>query len=358
MKKMYIFPALILFVFFFGPPLSPAGQWINPKLLIGDPAKARLQQGREKLTAEEKDEIDKYGYTGLEIMTYVDANKHQGKDASFFGRIVYVGKDGMILTYRFLEKFKYYYKNYLALLTYDGIKPGDLKHKEFGIFLSPSEWAKFGFLHQHYLTSRSSQRKRKCRTWNPKLRKIRENPIEKDDDNWYLGALFTFDDIWHREPWEERHKILGEDAIGGKKCLVVESKSVKPEYYLDKRLVWVERETFLDLHEEQFNKEGKLFKLYDKQWRQILPWNYWVLVKWDAVDFAIKARSVYETHDRLFNQGFRERDFEAELMSAEDIWRSPENPLKEVNKVSDFSPRPEIKWVFWNKMGIKPQVVE
>jgi hypothetical protein len=50
--------------------------WVNPKIVVGDPMKARLQQGRKELTSLEKEEIARYGYTGLEIMTYVYANKH------------------------------------------------------------------------------------------------------------------------------------------------------------------------------------------------------------------------------------------------------------------------------------------
>jgi len=199
---------------------------------------------------------------------------------------------------------------------------------------------------------------RKAWVWLPKLRKIRENPIEKPDDNWYLGAVWTFDDFWHREPWEEEHKILGEDELKGKKCLVVESRSLHPGYYLDKRLTWVELENFLDLHEEQFNKEGKLFKIYDKEWKQIPPWNYWVIKEWNAIDLASKSRTLYQTHDWLFDQELKERDFQAELMSAEDVWRTPKEHLQEVAKPSDLPPKPEIRWEFWSKIGVKPLVVE
>jgi hypothetical protein len=54
-----------------------ADRWINPKDLVGDPSLVQLQMGKKELTGIEKEEIKRYGYTGLEVMTYVDMVKYQ-----------------------------------------------------------------------------------------------------------------------------------------------------------------------------------------------------------------------------------------------------------------------------------------
>lgn len=65
----------IIQLFLFSPLLFSAAfvfaaHWINPREVLKDPMIARLQQGRKELTPREREEIEKYGYTGLEIMTY------------------------------------------------------------------------------------------------------------------------------------------------------------------------------------------------------------------------------------------------------------------------------------------------
>lgn len=61
--------------FFSALPTQAADrQWVNPREAIG-PQTARHPLWKKGLTDLEKKEIQTYGFTGLELMTYVDSNR-------------------------------------------------------------------------------------------------------------------------------------------------------------------------------------------------------------------------------------------------------------------------------------------
>src|SRR3989337_1551164 len=126
---------VLLLVLLFSQSLLYAGEWKNPKDIIGDPIVVRLQQGKKELTLEEKGEIKKYGYTGLEIMTYVMCNRDPGQDNEIFFKNVLINSSGSMQIQDLIRRTKYYYKDYRARLIYDGIKPGDIVQKRAGIYL-------------------------------------------------------------------------------------------------------------------------------------------------------------------------------------------------------------------------------
>jgi len=321
-------------------PSLHSEQWINPKEAIG-PMIARFQQGRQELTDLEKEEIEKYGYTGLEIMTYVDDNGDQGKDSEAFYRLTQVNKYGHIREGTFLWKRKYRYKNHADLITYNGIKPGDVEYYGFAVWLNPPNMRHNSFLDIFFLTSPKFKKKMDTYSWFADLRKIRHESAPDKDDNWFFGSVFTLDDMWYREPWEEKHRILGEDKIRGKDCFVIESKNLDHEYYLSKRLTWVEKENFLDMHEEQFDKKGRLIKIYDKEWQQIKPWNYWVWKKWDCINLITKDRTILETFGWIFDRGMKDEEFRLSALEGGRIWRVPKNPPPSMLKLSDLPPEPK-----------------
>lgn len=344
-------------IFFIYPSILYSEQWIKPRDVIGDPMIARLQQGRKELIDLEKKEIKKYGYTGLEIMTYLDYNKDQGRDSEDFGRLVEIDNSGHIREYVWLERTKYYYKNHLDLLTLNGIKPGGVEKKNMGIYLEPPNVRRLGWITSHFLTSKERLNKREGYTWLQNLRKIRHSPSQAKRDNWFWGSAFTFDDVSDREPWEESHTILGMDELKGKKCFVIESKyQLDSNYYLGKRVTWVEAENFIDLHEEQFDRKGRLFRIFDKDWQQVKPWNYWALREWNAIDLVTGGRTLYQLNEWVFDQGYTDEDFKLTLLEKEEIWKNPKETFLPIKNLSNLSPPPDIRREFWDKIGVKPGI--
>ena len=335
-----------------------AGQWLHPKDIIKDPALARLQQGRKELSPQEKEEIKKYGYTGLEIITYADANYYPGKDWDAIFNSVSLGSDGHIRAQKWIQRTKWCYGTYQDLLTYNGIKPGDIRTKRISIHFYPPEWIGNANLSYTYLEKEGMFKDEASWIYLDKLRKIRHFAAGPKQDH-VANMNITYDDYRRRNPWEESHKVLGLDSFNGQECFVIESKHrLIPNYYLSKRVIWIEKGKFLPLHEEQFNREDKLFFMIDKEWQQVKPWSYWVTSQWNIINLSIKSRSLYQSFDWIFDQGLKDEEFTLNQLRRPKYWRDIKIALPEYKKAEDFPPAPQIKWDFWERIGIKPAVVK
>lgn len=338
---------IILFI----PVLSHGDCWVNPKITVKNPMLARLQQGRTELTTLEEKEIDKYGFTGLELMTYVDMNTRPGKSWDRFERVVIVTSKGQMKIFKWLWQEFYTYNNPVDILTYNGIRPGDVMRKLKGIYMAPPQKKYRGFLFYIYLTSMDKHLKNKEGwSWVHGLRRYRRAATTPKEDTW-LGSVLRYDDFMLRNPWEEKYRILGEDFYNGRECLVVEGKNIlNPDYYLSKRVTWVEKNNFLDLHEEQFNRKGKRSLIIEKLWGQLKPWNYWAILQWNCIDPLTGRRIVRDNYDCKFDCGFKEGDFLPATMGKENFWRQPETFLPSVQRVADLPPEPAVRLEFWEKL--------
>ena len=106
-----------------------ADQWINPKEyykdnldLVRNP-KNKLKD-KKGLTETEKQEIKKYGFTGLELMTYLFYNKETGNlDRDSFDRFYNITPDKKIFRTDFLDRFHSEYKDKTELVK---LSPGDI----------------------------------------------------------------------------------------------------------------------------------------------------------------------------------------------------------------------------------------
>ena len=262
-SKIFHLTILSLALSLFASP-AMAGQWVNPKEVIGDPNIARLQHGKKELTEREKEDIKRNGYTGLELMTYLDDNKDAGEDNQFHFRRYYISRKGNITIFEAIDIKKYYYKDNRALITYDGIKPGDIQEKLRGFAVYPPDMKRAGIVLFTFLREKIDEAVETGWRYSPDDRRTsrRLNQGRSDTSG---GSQITMDDWRWREPWEEDHKILGEDTIGGIECFVVESIHKDPDYYLSKRITWIEKQNFIHPHEEQFDKEGRLYKIIDRE---------------------------------------------------------------------------------------------
>ncbi|MBI2875780.1 MAG: outer membrane lipoprotein-sorting protein [Candidatus Tectomicrobia bacterium] len=326
----------------------------NPKEIFGDPMIARMPPGKAQLTPSEKEEIQKYGYTALELMIYSYASKEPGRDNDRFDRVTVVDSLGNMRIREFLCKYSFYYKDIKALITQDGIKPGELHSNMIGLNVYPPENVGSGGTCYTYLNSAGIQKARWTWSWSNKLRRVRVKNPQIKDDNYTISDL-TWDDLEEREPWwEEEHKILGTDILKGQKCFVVESRNiVNPKYYLTRRVTWVEEKDFRELHEEQFDRKGRLFRAIDKDWIQVKPWGYWAWSQWNSRTLDTRVRTIYQWYDWIFDQGFGKRWYSQGQLRKEFIWRKPKSPLPYFKGVAELPPEPQIRWEFWNTLGVK-----
>lgn len=102
---------------------------------------------------------------------------------------------------------------------------------------------------------------------------------DKDDDRWlfipainlvkriaandkyssFVGSDFTYEDVSGRKPEEDKHILLREEELNGKKCFVIESIPKESSEYT-KRISWIDKTSFLPRKEEFYDKQGELYR--------------------------------------------------------------------------------------------------
>ncbi|MFQ5709236.1 MAG: outer membrane lipoprotein-sorting protein, partial [bacterium] len=84
-----------------------------------------------------------------------------------------------------------------------------------------------------------------------------------DKNSSFVGSDFTYEDVSGREVSEDTHTLNGEEALNGKSVYVVEStpKQEKSAYY-SRKVSWIDKETFLPVKEEYYDKRGDLLKTF------------------------------------------------------------------------------------------------
>lgn len=119
---------MIFTVFLFCPAAFSASQWVNPKDQFKDVNEVRLQRGKKELTKIEKEEVEKYGFTGLELMIYLFFNQEPGnRDYDTCWNIYNITLEGKILKIIGIDRNIYRFKNNKTdLVTLNGIKPGEV----------------------------------------------------------------------------------------------------------------------------------------------------------------------------------------------------------------------------------------
>jgi hypothetical protein len=361
MKRYFIFLLLASGLLFLLFPIQGAclerDKWVNPKDLVKDPNLVRLQMGKKELTNVEKEELAKYGYTGLEVMTYVDMVKYQlWANCDEIHSCVNASRWGGIKVGDIWGRRKFYIKSYLDRLNHNGIKPGEIEYKELYTIVSPPERKGSAILGFFYLNSDRVYKEKAEWRYSVALRKVsRLNPYHRQDN--YGSMITTRDDDESRDPWEENHRIIGEDSVRGYDCLVIESIHKDPKYYLSKRVVWVERNKFLEIHEEQFDRKGRLYKIFDKYWYQVEPGGFWAPRQTNIIELPRKRRTIHRTVWEF--QRHRDSEFTLGALATPAVGGEEKFVhFPPIRGYSDLPPEPTIRWEFWKKRGIAIKVKE
>lgn len=355
----WIFVLGVAFLWLASPSQAGERQWVNPKEAIG-PQLARLPQWKKGLTDQEKEEIQKYGYTGLELMTYVDSNREtRGKpNYSRYQRCVNVTGGRNIRASEFQEKYRFLYPDYRARMTYQGIEPGDMEYKSIIIITSPSDSRGDTSLRTSYLSSPNKWKDGDNWRWGKSTRKITRSVALNRQD--MQGSMITTrGDDEGRELWEEEHRIIGEDILRGKECFVVESRhQVLKDYYLSKRVNWVEKTNFLDLHEEQFNREGQLVMILDKDWFQLKPGGWWFPREMSSIAFPSLRRTIHQTPIYVISQESEPDILNMQGLRATTPWIKADGTLPPITAYDSLPPEPKVRQEFWEKQGNKVAVAK
>jgi hypothetical protein len=167
----------------------------------------------------------------------------------------------------------------------------------------------------------------------PALKNVRRMAIGDRKDGMGGGDL-TYDDAITYEPFEEKHTLLGKDILPAgsvcpaepRECYVIKSINKDPDYYLGKRLRWIDKETFIAWREEQYDKKGYLWRIFERKMEKIQGyyvntlWNYWNIKRdYRQVIYIMKHRFDLPVSEAEFTHDYLRKEFAPRAVSLTDF---------------------------------------
>lgn len=295
-------------------------------------------------------------YTAEQIMYLCDAVQWTGgiekayKTADMNAISIQVDARGYIRQNPALRRRKNYFANYGEILDYtsEKLKVGEPRNKDIVFIIYPPALRGQAVVDWKYKQEPGKYKPVDFWVYVPALKMVRRLATGDRADG-FAGGDMTYDDIYSLEPFDETHTLIGEDILPPgavcpsepRACYVVKSINRNPNYYLSKRLRWVDKETFIPWREEQYDKKGYLRVIFEKKMEKIQGytvqtlWNYWNIQR----DF----RQPVFIFDYRFDKPMSEAEFNYDYLRKEFAWRNPS--LKEfpfIKNLGDLPPRPTL----------------
>ncbi|MFQ5455926.1 MAG: outer membrane lipoprotein-sorting protein [Nitrospirota bacterium] len=228
--------------------------------------------------------------TGLQIMTNRD-QREDGDDQTSEARFTLINKRGQK---RIRETIRYW-------KDYDGKDGFDEKMVIF--FKSPPDIKNTGFLNWSYIDIERDDDKW---LYLPALKKVRRISAGDKEDS-FMGTDFTFDDMGDRKVEEDRHHLIKSDSFDGRECYVVESTPKDKDYMYSKQITWVDKERWVDLKTEYYDRKSRLLKTLITKWQQVN--NIWSPKSLHMENHRTGHQTTIDISDVKFNIGLKESIF-------------------------------------------------
>lgn len=99
----------------------------------------------------------------------------------------------------------------------------------------------------------------------PAIKRARQISVANNTDS-FVGSELSFEDLRREKLDEHRYVLLNEETVDGKSCYVVEAtpstEKRKAESGYSRRMIWIQKDTFLALKTHFFDKHSKLLKTF------------------------------------------------------------------------------------------------
>ncbi len=125
----------------------------------------------------------------------------------------------------------------------------------------------------------------------------------------FAGGVFTYEDVSGRRTSDDTHELMDEDKVKGKAVYVVKNTpkdtgEVEFSYYIAR----IDKETFLPLKGEYFDKSGKLYRTITVD-KTALVDGIPTVLKATAEDLDRGLKTTIEFNNVAYNVGIKERIF-------------------------------------------------
>ena len=94
----------------------------------------------------------------------------------------------------------------------------------------------------------------------PAMKKPRRISGKSSKTDYFMGSDFTYNDMNTRSVDEETHKLLREEAVGGKKCWVVQSTPKDKDEIYSYRITWIRQDCLIPVKAVYYDKLKKLHR--------------------------------------------------------------------------------------------------
>ena len=325
-------------------------------------------------------------YTGEELLWLRESatwGAEGGKTQDYCGYSVMRNRRGLVISKNFYIMRTHYWEKFDEIIHYS-MGVNGLYQKVFTILDNPPELRGFAQLVVKYNNAPGKWKDPDRYAWVPALRRVRRSAGgDRQDDS--PGYPLSNDDNGERQYWEYTYEIIGEDVIyevngargqvilgdpkvivdnpiypgqgvwgdgqnpyredGGLECWVVKATPKDPKYYLGYILYWIEKHTKLQLHEEQYDHEGKYirmgiggmtWKAYPKSYNDRTSWGRTTILlgDWERDFWGMAWYGGFK-----FGQPIPDTKYTIPELSKEYFWR-PVPGYRPVTKVDHFPPYP------------------
>jgi hypothetical protein len=101
------------------------------------------------------------------------------------------------------------------------------------------------------------------RIYLPEQKRVRRITTSSQSSS-FMGSTFAYADLQTPNPDKGKHKRLGDAAMGGHDCYVIETTPAKDDDYIYSRIVyWVRRDNFLPVRGDFYDKKGAPWKVLE-----------------------------------------------------------------------------------------------
>ncbi len=142
----------------------------------------------------------------------------------------------------------------------------------------------------------------------PALKLVRR--IAADDKrSSFVGSDFSYEDVSGRNVDEDTHKLLREEALGGKDTYVIESvpKDLAGSDF-GRKVSWIDKRTLVPLKEEYSDKRGDLSKVFSADEVKEIQ-GFWTITKRTMRDVQTGHRTEATFQEVRYNLGLPETLF-------------------------------------------------
>jgi outer membrane lipoprotein-sorting protein len=98
----------------------------------------------------------------------------------------------------------------------------------------------------------------------PSLGKVRRIAASEGSAS-FMGTDLSYDDLSSadRDPDLDSYQLLREESLGGRNCWVIEAKPKSSDYQYSRMLGWIDKENYIALKMELYDRKGKLAKIME-----------------------------------------------------------------------------------------------